>query len=185
MFHGGDGSASRLAIDEGEFAEGAAGFERREFDAVIGDVALAIDEDIEFIADVAFSNDGCIGFEVAFEGDGHDLEHFLITEIFEEANLSQSGNAAIGFEGSFSGAGVRNFDADDGDFLAARRIHGIIDEEIGGMLRVARAVELGEVRFIFEGRVGVFGADDEAVALFEVDLEGIDEGGTAHAEGVS
>ena len=177
-----NGGTSWLAIDEGKLAEGASCFEFCESDAGIGDLAGAFDEDEEFVAIIALADDNFSGVIGALEGDRHDLEHFLVTEVTEEAYLFEGGDFAVCFYGGVAQAWITDFDADIGDAGFPVVFVGEVREKFGCALGFDASIELGEVRRILEVAVEAGRTDDDAVPLTKVELKRVDVGADAHAE---
>ena len=176
------GCASGLAIDEGELTEGASCLKFGESDAGIGDLACAFDEDEELVSVVAFTDDDFAWVIRAFEGDRHDLEHFLVTEVTEEADLFERGDFAVRLDGGMTEARITDLDADIGNACFPVVYVREVCEELGGALRLNGAIELCKVCRILEISVEPGRTDDDAVSLTEIELKRVDVGADAHAE---
>src|SRR5690606_22086486 len=94
-------------VDEGELSEGGAGLDGGDGVTALAleDLAASLEQEVELVAGVAFDDDGRALYDAPLEGDRHDLEHLLVAEVLEEAQLTEGLDAGVGLGalGSISG----------------------------------------------------------------------------------
>ena len=164
---GDDVGRARLGVDQRQLAEVLTLIEHGDLVAIDAHPDLALDDDIQLVADLALAHDHLAGGDEQLGDDAADPEAGVEGQLLEEEQALHGLGAGGDRLGLQHGLGL---DGDDGDVVAAAAVEGLLDEPIdrGGQVGLQEQLE-----HVLRGHhVGqAVAAQQDAVAVEQLDVE--------------